>query len=69
VWITEDARRNIALLKGAPMDVRTACDFASIKPLWSTIGHGYVIDLERVPDFAAACDHLHISYRHRSDAP
>jgi hypothetical protein len=69
VWITTDHDRNVALLKGAPSEVRFACDFADIKPLWSAIGRGFVIDAGRVPDFRAAADHLNISYRDRSDAP
>ncbi len=68
VWITEDDERSVALLKGAPLDVRRACDFAGIQSLWSASGHGYVVDLGRVPDFAVACEHLRISYRHREPA-
>ena len=65
VWVTEDPQRGIALLRGRPMSIKAACEVAQIRPLWSGIGRGFVIDLGRVPDFAAGCDYHRIPYQYR----
>ena len=51
IWITEDTARGAALLKGNPDHIKAACDVARVKPIWSSLGRGFVIDLDRVPDF------------------